>query len=57
MKIGDIVRYSEPVTGRHEWIGVVMDIDKGWLWVKVHCHDGLQRWEERRHLEIVNESR
>tara|TARA_R110000824_G_scaffold13363_5_gene58267 strand:+ start:1143 stop:1316 length:174 start_codon:yes stop_codon:yes gene_type:complete len=57
MKIGDIVRYCKPLKGKHEWIGVVMDIEKGWLWVKVHWHDGLQRWEAGHLLEVVNEDR
>ena len=57
MKTGDIVRYRKPVTGKHEWIGLVIDVDEGWLWAKVHWHDGLQRWDGFDSLEVANEDR
>jgi hypothetical protein len=57
MKVGDLVRYRDPIPSLPQWIGVVaaVEIVGGLVWTEVHWHDGVKRWEYNHNLEKVNE--
>ena len=59
MKVGDLVRYEEPVRGAQKWFGLVIEADTSSMipWLKVLWQDGLQRWEYSHNLESISESR
>ena len=59
MKVGDLVRYQDPIPGLPQWIGIIVAVEIAGeiVWNEVHWHDGLRRWEHAHNLEVVNESR